>query len=199
MRERTTLRPQREVVFFNFLNKEQTMGFLMHVELLVVLAPALVSVLACAVANSSGLGWLLDRHLTAPIRSMLASREHVQTIISWVTNLGFVGGAIGAVFGFGENSMEAYLLGAAVALTSVLIIIRLSRLATALAKNEAATAHRKLAGTVRSIVKGELKAAARKSPGPRRLGVRLACTGECKAAALKRARPAPRMRRTPPK
>jgi hypothetical protein len=176
------------------------MGFLMHVELLVVLAPALASVLACAVANSSGLGRLFDRHLTAPIRSMLASREHVQTIISWVENLGVVGGAIAAFLGFGENSMEAYLLGAAVALTSVLIIIRLSRLATALAKNEAATAHRKLAGTVRSIVKGELKAAARESSVPRRLlSVRMACTGECNAAALKRARPAPRIRRTPPK
>jgi len=188
------------VAFINFLTKEQTMGFLMHVELLVVLAPAFASVLACAGANSSGLGRLLDRHLTAPIRSMLASREHVQTIISWVTNLGFVGGAIGAVFGFGENSSEAYLLGAAIALTSVLIIVTLSRLAAALAKNEAATAHRKTAGAVRSIVRGELKAAARESSGPRRLrSVRKACTGECSAAALKTARPAPRMRRTPPK
>lgn len=177
------------------------MGFLMHVELLVVLAPAFASVLACAVAYSSGLGRLLDRHLTAPIRSMLASRDHVQTIISWVTNLGFVGGAIGpAMFGFGENSREAYLLGAAVALTSVLIIVTLSRLTAALAKNEAATAHRKSAGAVRSIVKGELKAAARESSGPRRLrSVRKACTGECFAAALKTARSAPRMRRTPPK
>ncbi len=125
------------------------MGFLMHVELLVVLAPALASVLACFVASSAGLARLLDRHLTAPIRSMLACREHVQTLLSWLTNLGVVGGALFAVtFGFGENSREAYLLGAAVALTSVLIIIRLSRLAAALAKNEAATNHRKTAGAV---------------------------------------------------
>jgi len=171
----------------------------LHAQLLVVLAPALLSVALCLLAKHAALAALMAKHVTLPMRELLTSREHVESLLSLATNLAFVGSAVGVVFGFSESSREAFLLGMVVALASLFMVSRLSRLSAELAKNEAAVAHRKMAGTVRSIVRSELQAAAARAAGPRRLSSGRYNRGR-KADAenrLKQGRLATRMGRTP--
>jgi len=172
----------------------------LHAELLVVLAPTLLSVALCLLANHATLAAMMAKHVTLPMRELLTSREHVESLLSLATNLAFVGSAAGVVlFGFSESSREAFLLGMVVALASLFMVSRLSRLSAELARNEAAVAHRKMAGTMRSIVRSELQAAAARAAGPRRLPSGRYNRGR-KADAenrLKRGRLATRMGRTP--
>lgn len=148
---------------------------------------------------------LVDAGLAAPLREALADREHVATIKDLVGNLCFVGPAAGAIFGYAGESLQAYLVGALLALVASLVLIWLSRLSAALDKEVEALAHRRTAGAVRSIMRSELSAAARvrpTSPPRRRVGkaVRGCCCGcnfNCNAnisGSLKTSRRASRMR-----
>ena len=63
----------------------------LHAELLVVLAPTLLSVALCLLANHATLAAMMAKHVTLPMRELLTSREHVESLLSLATNLAFVG------------------------------------------------------------------------------------------------------------
>ena len=73
-------------------------------------------------------------------------------------NCAFVVTAAGALFGYGGDSREAYLMGGVVGLAALFAVTRLSKLSAQLASSEAKASHRKMAGTVRSIIRSELLA-----------------------------------------
>jgi len=106
------------------------------------------------------LGRAVDRHLTTPFRSALASRVHVQTMIDLALQIGFLGPAVGAIIGL--DSQGAFLLGIALGLFMWLLIIRLARLTAVLEEDEGKSRHRRTAGAMRSIVRDEIAAARRR-------------------------------------
>lgn len=123
----------------------------LHAEFLVVLGPALLSAILGLLVNTPSLG--------VSLRSILGSREHVETLLGLMINSAFVGTAAGALFGYGGDSREAYLMGGVVGLAALFAVTRLSKLSAQLASSEAKVSHRKMAGTVRSIIRSELHAA----------------------------------------
>lgn len=136
----------------------------LHVQYLVVLAPALFSAAMGLVVNGPVMGKYL--------RAILSCREHVATLQDGVMNIAFLGSACGAIFGYGADSREAYLLGGLVALAALFAVSRLSKLAAELASADGKAGHRKMAGTVRSIIRSELAAAAQPKRGRRPLATR---------------------------
>jgi hypothetical protein len=74
----------------------------LHVELLVVLAPAFACVVLCLVARG-GLSALLAAKVIEPPLRALASRQHVNTLLAVATNLMFVGSAVGVLYGSSER------------------------------------------------------------------------------------------------
>lgn len=148
----------------------------------------------CLYGMREGLARAFEASVAGPFRAALASREHVATIRGVIENALFIGSGIAAVVGISGDSREAYLLGALLALVALLALIRLSRLAALLASEEAKAAHRKTAGTVRSIVRDELEAARRRAVPPRRLAKRECCCEKPPGRrTLKKARSSPRM------
>jgi len=134
---------------------------LLHVELLVVLAPALACLVLCGVANGRALcAWFVAR-LKTPLRAALSSREHVNTLLSLATNLVFVGGGVGVLYGSNGDAPLDQQLGALSGLLGGWAALRLSRRAAALALQEA----RDEAEAVRAAL-SEALAACRCSPAP---------------------------------
>lgn len=83
---------------------------MIHVEILVVLAPALVCGPLCVVANMDALRALLAATVTSPLVKALSCREHVNTLLSVSTNLLFVGSAVGVLYGSnGERPLDNWL------------------------------------------------------------------------------------------
>jgi len=160
-----------------------------------VMAALATLVVTLVLYRSHGrIGKAMEKHVSLPFRTVISSRDHLTTLIGVTTNITFLGTAVGALFGYTGDSREAYLLGALLGLLAAWLLVRLSRLSAELAKAEASAGHRRMAGTVRSIVRDELEAArlkaaavhARRSPKhhccckaqpatkPRRLNKRLA-------------------------
>jgi hypothetical protein len=109
----------------------------LHVELLVVLAPALASVVLCLVADRGGLSALSAAKVIERTVRALASRQHVNTLLAVATNLMFVGSAVGVLYGSsGETPLDKR-LGLLAGLVFAWAVVRLSRQAAALARNEA--------------------------------------------------------------
>ncbi len=166
----------------------------LHAEYLVVLGPALLSAMMALLVNGPGLG--------VSLRSMLGCREHVDTLLGLMINCAFVGTAAGALFGYGGDSREAYLMGGVVGLAALFAVTRLSKLSAQLASSEAKASHRKMAGTVRSIIRSELLAVKHgvsiAKPGrshPRKCSRKLACDCQtCCGTPLKVARTGHRMK-----
>jgi hypothetical protein len=68
----------------------------LHAEFLVVLGPALLTAILGLLVNTPSLG--------VSLRSILGSREHVETLLGLMINSAFVGTAAGALFGYGGDS-----------------------------------------------------------------------------------------------
>lgn len=126
----------------------------------------LVAVLVLYRARTA-IGKAMEKHVSLPFRTVISSRDHLTTLIGVTTNITFLGTAVGALFGYTGDSREAYLLGGLLGLLAAWLLVRLSRLSAELAKAEASSGHRRMAGTVRSIVRDELEAARRKSAAAR--------------------------------
>lgn len=181
-------------------------NFLAATLTVVLVAGALGMILAAVWWRTSvlkALNNLVHTGVAAPVREALANREHLATIKDLVGNLCFVGPAAGAVFGYAGESLQAYLMGALLALVASLVLIWLSRLSAALDHEAQAMTHRRTAGAVRSIVRGELSAAARARPTMpprRRVGTaRCSCPDCCcnpAGSTLKTGRRKPTMRRS---
>ena len=110
--------------------------------LLVVLAPALASAVLCVVANMGAFRSLYAAKVKNPLLKVIASREHVSTIIGVTTNVMFVGAAVGVLYGSNGETLLDKRLGVLVGLFCGYLPVRLSQHADVLAKNEAeAQAH----------------------------------------------------------
>lgn len=110
--------------------------------LLVALSPALACVALCVVANMGALRSVFAAYVMNPLLQLLASREHVSTIIGVTTNVMFVGAAVGVLYGSNGETLLDRRLGVLVGLFCGLLLVRLSRQADILARNEAkAQAH----------------------------------------------------------
>lgn len=125
---------------------------LVHAELLVVLAPALACLVLCGIANQAGLRALLVAWVAAPLRTVLANRDHVNTLLSLATNLVFVGGGVGALYGSNGDAPLDQQLGALFGLLGGLAAVRLSRRAAALARKEAEEEAQSLRDAVREAL-----------------------------------------------
>ena len=128
--------------------------------------------------------------LGVSLRTMLGCREHVDTLLGLMINCAFVGTAAGALFGYGGDSREAYLMGGVVGLAALFAVTRLSKLSARLASSEAKASHRKMAGTVRSIIRSELLSASqgpssaiRGRNHPRKCGCKLPCCCQTRCGA----------------
>lgn len=131
--------------------------------------------------SRTAIGKAMEAHVSLPFRTVISSRDHLTTLIGVTTNITFLGTAVGALFGYTGDSREAYLLGGLLGLLAAWFLVRLSRLSAELAKAEASAGHRRMAGTVRSIVRDEIEAARRKAAaaaGARRVSKPVCC---CKA------------------
>jgi hypothetical protein len=125
---------------------------LFHAELLVVLAPALACLVLCGVANAGALRSLFVARVKTPLLAVLANREHVNTLLSLVTNLVFVGGGVGVLYGSDGGAPLDQLLGAVAALLGGFAAVRLSRRAAALARKEAQEEAQALRAVVREAL-----------------------------------------------
>lgn len=137
---------------------------MLHAEILVVLSPAIVCALLCCVAN--GPAFAIQMHQAgaasmARLRRFLGSQPHLQMASSLLANLAFVGPAIGALAGLSESEPMAYAAACVLALGCLYGLSELSRVSAEVSTTEAKAAHKKTAGTVRSIVRGELAVAKR--------------------------------------
>lgn len=110
---------------------------LLHVELLVVLAPALACAVLCGVANRGALRSLFAARLKTPLLATLANRDHVNTLLSLAANLVFVGSGVGVLYGSNGDALLDQQLAALLGLLGGLLTVRLSRHAAALAKEAA--------------------------------------------------------------
>lgn len=167
---------------------------LLHAEYLVVLAPAMLSAAVGLIVNGAG--------LRISLQSILGCREHVDTLIGLMVSSAFIGPASGVVLGYGGDSREAFVTGAVVGIAALFAVMRLSSLAAELADAESKTTHRKMAGTVRSIIRSELLAAKRaqaneaaRKVSRRRIRHKLVCTCvTCLGTPLKSRRSGHRMK-----
>jgi hypothetical protein len=137
------------------------MDFIVHWEYLVVLAPAL----ACAMAGFAihGVPWI-NSCLVAfkeVVGRVLDTKEHVETMRDFTISFAFIGPAVGLVFGVATESVEAYALAAMAFASAASVAFGLSSLLVSINEREAYLSHRRMAGTVRSIVRSELEKAAK--------------------------------------
>ena len=110
---------------------------LFHAELLVVLAPALACLVLCGVANLGAVRSLFVARVKTPLQAVLGNREHVNTLLSLVTNLVFVGGGVGVLYGSDGCALLDQQLGVLAGLLGGFVAVRLSRRAATLARKEA--------------------------------------------------------------
>lgn len=136
---------------------------LIHGELLVVLAPALLCVVLFLATNMGALRALFAAKVMDPLLKALTSREHVSTLSSVATNVMFVGSAVGVLYGSDGESPLDKRLGLLVGLVLALVVARLSRQAAALAKSEAAEPHQAIRKAVREALEAERRAARKPS------------------------------------
>lgn len=129
-----------------------------HVAHLVVLSPAIASVIIGAMANYSAAA----RAVTAVLRV----REYVEAMRDFVVNFGFLGSTAGFFFGVNTDSNQAFLAGGLAFVFACFLARTLSKLLIEISKEEASKSHRRIAGTVRSIVRSEMSAGFRCRCGP---------------------------------
>jgi len=104
----------------------------------------------------------VENHLINPFRESLDSRELLAALIDVAIHAGFLGSAAGPLLGLDDHH-QIVLLAIAWALFMVLVVKRLLWLVNVLDQEEASIAHRRTAGTIRSIVRSELGAAAKRA------------------------------------
>lgn len=129
------------------------------------LAPALAS--ACLAFAIHGVPWLGDRYdaLKSAISEILDTPEHVETMRDYAVNASFLGPAVGIVFGVTSESTEAYVLAAVAFVAATSVAFGLSSLLVSINEREDTRTHRRMAGTVRSIVRSELDKQKAGAPG----------------------------------
>lgn len=133
---------------------------LIHVEHLVVLAPGLLCAALGGFIHAAAMASAFSTSLRRSVQSLLTTTEHVETAKDFAVSAAFTGPAGAILLGITVDSTEGYYLGAAVFLAAMFVSMRLSKLLVELNKRDESTAHRKAAGTTRSIVQSELRAAA---------------------------------------
>lgn len=134
-----------------------------HVDLLVVLAPALASAVLCVAANMGALRALFATKVTEPTLKALTCREHVSTLSSVATNVMFVGSAVGVLYGSDGESPLDRRLGLVVGLVFAWVVARLSRHAAALARTEAEEQRQAIREAVCEAIEAERRASRRPS------------------------------------
>jgi len=140
----------------------------LHVELLVVLAPALACTVLCVAANASALQALFADWVMRPLLQVLACREHVNTIIGVTTNIMFIGPAVGVLYGSSGETLLDQRLGILVGLFCGVLFVRLSRHAAVLANNEAGAQLHAARIAARESLRTEQRARAAAARRPRR-------------------------------
>jgi hypothetical protein len=130
----------------------------LHVELLVVLAPAFACVVLCLVARG-GLSALLAAKVIEPPLRALASRQHVNTLLAVATNLMFVGSAVGVLYGSSERRRLTSGWDCSSASVFAWAVVRLSRQAAALARNEAEERNQAMLDALRNALSADRNAA----------------------------------------
>lgn len=125
---------------------------LLHVQLLVVLAPALVGLVLCGVANRGALRALFAIRFVRAWRSVLANREHVSTLISLATNLVFIGSGVGVLYGSNGDALLDQEAGVLLGVVGMLVVVALSRRAATLAKRAAQEEAQALQAALRDAI-----------------------------------------------
>ncbi len=132
------------------------MDVVLLADYLVVLFPAIASAMVGFLVEVVPIIALGYRKLRVRVALIMDTEEHVVTIKEFVVHASFLGPAVGIVVGVDAKSTAAYYLAVAFFLGAVLFSIHLSKLLTQIGEREAKERHRRLAGTVRSIVRSEL-------------------------------------------
>lgn len=137
------------------------MNFTVHWEYLMVLGPALASAIAGFAIH--GVPWINTcvSDFKDFVREVLDTQEHVETMRDFFVSAAFIGPAVGLVFGVTSESVQAYCLAALAFASAASVAFGLSSLLVSINEREAYRAHRRMAGTVRSIVRSELEKASK--------------------------------------